>query len=43
MLKNHGVQEEFNVKNYPEMLRIREEAIGFREKMEKKYINKMFK
>ena len=25
------------------MLRIREEAIGFREKMEQKYINKMFK
>ena len=43
MLTKHGVQEEFNINNYPEMLRIREEAIGFREKMEQKYINKMFK
>jgi len=35
--------EDFNVENYPEMLKIREKAILYRQKTEEKYINKMLR
>jgi hypothetical protein len=35
--------EDFNMNMYPEMLRIREDAIKYREHTEEKYITKMYK
>lgn len=35
--------DDFNLNLYPEMLRMREDAIQYREKMEQKYISKMYK
>lgn len=38
-----GATEQFNMNNYPEMLKMREEAIKFREQEEKKILKKMVK
>lgn len=36
-------RETFNLNNYPEMLKMREEAIKFREQEEQRLLKKMYK